>query len=158
MAEPITAIKRTIKSETELEKEKLNELQSLLVEHGDALEKLLNITGELDRIGAIDGLQAMLDAKEDIAKIGLEQITREPITNLINHGLNLSAIASSISPEVTEKLSNSIKIGMDEAEEQLANDDKVSILSLMKAINDPDINRAMKFGLHFLKGMGKGLK
>ncbi len=28
----------------------------------------------------------------------------------------------------------------------------------MKVLKDPDINRAIGFGLHFLKGMGKGLK
>ena len=28
----------------------------------------------------------------------------------------------------------------------------------MKVLKDPDINRAIGFGLHFLKGMGKGLQ
>jgi uncharacterized protein YjgD (DUF1641 family) len=28
---------------------------------------------------------------------------------------------------------------------------------LIKSLKDPDVNRAVKFGLHFLKGMGKGL-
>ncbi len=28
----------------------------------------------------------------------------------------------------------------------------------MKVLKDPDINRAIGFGLHFLKGMGKGIK
>jgi uncharacterized protein YjgD (DUF1641 family) len=28
----------------------------------------------------------------------------------------------------------------------------------MKTLNDPDINRAIGFGVHFLKGMGKELK
>ena len=28
----------------------------------------------------------------------------------------------------------------------------------MKMLNDPDVNRALNFGVHFLKGLGKGLK
>lgn len=158
MAEPITTIKKKIKSKEQIEQEKLAELQSVIAENDAALEKLLKITAELDRIGVIDSLEAMLYAKEDIAKVGLEQISREPITNMIKHGINLSEIATAISPETTEKLSDSIKGGINEAEMDAMNDEKISLFGLMKAVNDPDINRAMKFGLSFLKGMGKGLK
>jgi len=36
--------------------------------------------------------------------------------------------------------------------------EKVSAFKLMKMLNDPDVNRALNFGVHFLKGLGKGLK
>lgn len=158
MAAPITTIHRTEKTVEEIQSEKLAELQALLAEHDSALQQILEITGELHDIGVIEGLQAMIKAKDDITKIAVEQTSREPITNLINHAINASAMISSISPDITEKLSNSVKSGLESAEEEMINDNKVGILDLMRAMNDPDVNRAMKFGLSFLKGMGKGLE
>lgn len=157
MAAPITSIHRTEESAEKIQADKLAELQTLLAEHDSALQQILEITGELHDIGVIDGLQAMIKAKEEIAKIAVDQTSREPITNLINHAINASAMISAISPDTTEKLSNSVKSGLETAEAEMINSNKVGIIDLMKAINDPDINRAMKFGLSFLKGMGKEL-
>ena len=157
MAAPITSIKLNVLTPEELQQQKLLELQSLIAEQEQALNKILEITGELDDIGVLDAAQAMLKAKEDIAGIAVHQVSREPITNLINHLINVSGMLTSIDPEVTAKLSASVKSGLDEAELQNGNDHKVGLVTLMKSINDPDINRAIKFGLHFLKGMGKGL-
>ena len=51
-------------------------------------------------------------------------------------------------PEVTAKLVNSATAGMNEANEYVKQE-KVSALALIKALNDPDVNRAIGFGLHF---------
>lgn len=61
-------------------------------------------------------------------------------------------------PELTTKLVNSAMRGMDEANDYLQTDKKVKVMDLFKLLNDPDINRALGFGIHFLKGMGKELK
>lgn len=158
MAAPITNIKKTVRTEEEIKQAKLEELQSLLAEQDEAIENLLELTGELNDSGIIEALNAMVKTRETIAKIAVEQTNRDPIKNLINHAINASAAISSISPEVTEKLTNGLKSGIAEAEQEMLNDSKVSLFSLMKALNDPDVNRAVTFGLHFLKGMGKGIE
>lgn len=61
-------------------------------------------------------------------------------------------------PEITAKLVNSATAGMNEANEYVKTGKKVSALALIKALNDPDVNRAIGVGLHFLKGMGKALE
>ena len=130
----------------------------MIAEQDQALNKILEITGELDDAGVFDALKAMVKAKDDIARIAVDQASREPVTNLINHVLNASGVISSIDPDVTAKLAASVKSGLDEAELYRGNGQKVSIFQLMTALNDPDMNRAVKFGLDFLKGMGKGLE
>ena len=45
---------------------------------------MFNIVGELNDIGMLEA-NSMLKAKEPIAKIVLGQVTREPVTNLINN-------------------------------------------------------------------------
>jgi len=157
MARPITSIKLKQKTPEEIQQEKLSELQLLITEQEQAINKILEITGELDDIGVFDAVQAMVKAKEDIAEIAVNQVSREPVTNLINHVMNVSGMLTDIDPGVTEKLAASVKSGLNEAELQDGNDEAVGVFDLMKSLKDPDINRSIKFGLNFLKGMGKGL-
>jgi uncharacterized protein YjgD (DUF1641 family) len=157
MAEPITTIKRIELSPEEQQQQKLNELQTLITEQQQALNKIIEITAELDNAGVLDALTAMVKARDELAGIAVTQASREPITNLINNVMNMSALLTSINPQVTENLKGSITKGIEEAELYKGNGDKVSILQLMTALNDPDVNRAVKYGLDFLKGVGKGL-
>jgi uncharacterized protein YjgD (DUF1641 family) len=157
VAAPITSIKRIERTPEDIQREKLLELQSLIAEQEKALNKILKITGELDDAGVLDAAQAMLMAKENIAEIAVNQAARQPVTNLINNLMNSSGLLTSIDPKVTAKLATSVKSGLEEAESHRKSNQKIGVVALMKSLNDPDINRAVKFGLHFLKGMGKEL-
>ncbi|MEJ9212017.1 DUF1641 domain-containing protein [Bacillus smithii] len=158
MAEPITFIRKKEMTKEEQIQQKLDELKSLLADHDDDLTNLLKIIGELNQAGLLEAANAMLQAREKIAKIALGQVSREPVTNLINNLMGVAGAVSNIDPDFTEKLMNSITNGIKEGNHHLQNGDKVKFRDLLKVLNDPDINRAIGFGLHFLKGMGQGLK
>lgn len=157
MAAPITSIKMIELTEEELQQVKVHELQALIVEQQQSLNKILELTAELDKAGVLDALNAMIKAKDEIAGIAVHQVSREPMTNMLNNAMNMAGILTAIDPEVTAKLKSGIASGIHEAELYSGTDEKVSIFQLMKALNDPDINRSIKFGMDFLKGMGKGL-
>ena len=158
MAAPIQAIQKQELTEEELKQQKLEDLKELLANNEEALNQMFNIVGELNDIGMLEAANSMLKAKEPIAKIVLGQVTREPVTNLINNMLGAAGALTELNPELTKKLVGSVLTGMDEGNQHLQSNKKVGILDLMKVLKDPDINRAIGFGLHFLKGMGKGLK
>ena len=73
MAIPITSIKKKELTPEEIKQQKLAELQSLIAEQDQAINKILEITGELDDAGIFDALKAMVKAKDDIAKIAVDQ-------------------------------------------------------------------------------------
>ncbi|MBM6644617.1 DUF1641 domain-containing protein [Bacillus sp. RIT 809] len=158
MAAPIQAIQKQELTEEELKQQKLEDLKELLANNEEALNQMFNIVGELNDIGMLEAANSMLKAKEPIAKIVLGQVTREPVTNLINNMMGAAGALTELDPELTKKLVGSVLTGMDEGNQHLQSNKKVGILDLMKVLKDPDINRAIGFGLHFLKGMGKGLK
>ena len=158
MAAPITMIKKNEPTKEELQQQKLDDLQALLADNDEALNQILKIVGELNDIGVLEAANSMLQAKEQIAKIALGQVTREPVTNMINNLMGAAGALTSLNPETTTKLVNSLTTGLDEGNKHLENPKKIGILDLMKVLNDPDINRAIGFGIHFLKGMGQGLK
>ncbi|CAG9611231.1 hypothetical protein BACCIP111899_00403 [Bacillus rhizoplanae] len=158
MAAPIKAIQKQELTEEEQRQQKLEDLKALLANNEEALNQMFNIVGELNDIGMLEAANSMLKAKEPIAKIVLGQVTREPVTNLINNMMGAAGALTELDPELTKKLVSSVLTGMDEGNQHLQSNKKVGILDLMKVLKDPDINRAIGFGLHFLKGMGKGLK
>ena len=65
---------------------------------------------------------------------------------------------TNMDPETTTKLLASLNTGLDEANKAIEADEKVSVFKLAKLMKDPDVNRALNFGIHLLKGLGKGLK
>ncbi|MDM5189472.1 DUF1641 domain-containing protein [Bacillus sp. DX4.1] len=158
MAAPIKAIQKDEPTEEEQRQQKLEDLKALLADNEEALNQMFNIVGELNDIGMLEAASSMLKAKEPITKIVLGQVTREPVTNLINNMMGAAGALTELDPELTKKLVSSVLTGMDEGSKHLQSNKKVGILDLMKVLKDPDINRAIGFGLHFLKGIGKGLK
>ena len=158
MAAPITKIQKYEPTQEELQQQKLQDLQTLLANNDEALNQILKIVGELNDMGVLEAANSMLQAKEQIAKVALGQVTREPVTNMINNLMGAAGALTNLDPETTTKLVNSLTSGLDAGNKHLENGKKVGVLDLMKVLNDPDINRAIGFGIHFLKGLGKGLK
>ncbi|MFC9600344.1 DUF1641 domain-containing protein [Peribacillus butanolivorans] len=157
MAAPITEIHNPI-TEEEIKLQKLEELKTLVTNNEDVLNNLFKILGELNESGVLEAANSMLQGKEQIAKIALQQVTRQPVTNLINTLMGATGALMNADAAQSTKLLNSALAGVDEANKFLQTDKKIGVMNLMKTLNDPDINRAIGFGIHFLKGMGKELK
>lgn len=75
MASPITEIQKETKTEEQLKAEKLEELKTLFAENEEAVAKTMSIMAELNSLGIFDAAGYMLQAKEEIAKIALGQIS-----------------------------------------------------------------------------------
>ncbi|MFK5707962.1 DUF1641 domain-containing protein [Lysinibacillus boronitolerans] len=158
MAVPITGIKKQQLTEEQLKEQKLDNLKELLSENEEAVNQVFSIMAELNEIGALEAAMKLLEAKEEVAHIALGQLTRKPVTNIINNIMGVAGALTELNPETTTKLIEGLNTGVDEASKALESNEKVSAFKLMKMINDPDVNRALNFGVHFLKGLGKGLK
>ncbi|MFK4300622.1 uncharacterized protein YjgD (DUF1641 family) [Paenibacillus sp. RC254] len=156
MAKPISIVRKRVLTEEERQKQSLDQLTADLADNGVALQKTLEIVRELHDSGLLEAAQSMLKAKESIAKIAVGQATRKPVTNIINNLMGAAGMLSEVDPELMKKLVGSVTSGLNEAE-HLKQNKKTRLRDLMKAMNDPDVNRAMGFGIHFLKGLGKGL-
>jgi uncharacterized protein YjgD (DUF1641 family) len=156
MARQITTFKKREWTEEERKQQSLNKLTDGLTENEEALQKTIAIVRELHESGMLEAAESMLKAKENIAEVALGQIGRKEMTSLINNVMAAAGILTAIDPEQTKKLLSGVTIGLEQAKEH--QNQKVGVFDLVKAMKDPDVNRAMNFGLHFLKGVGKGLK
>ncbi|KOS30391.1 hypothetical protein ADK18_02995 [Bacillus anthracis] len=112
----------------------------------------------MQKAGILDAAISLLAAKEDVSKIALDQVNREPVKNAINNMMGAAEALTELDPELTKKITASLVTGLQKAKEQLKSNKKTKVIDLMKVLKDPDINRAITFGLNFLKALGKGLE
>lgn len=158
MAKPITTIQKQTITEEEKREKTIEELKTSLTEKEEAVTELLSIIEELHKSGILEAANAMLKAKEDIVKIVIGQANRKPVTTAINHVIGMAQLLANLDPQLTDKLLESTASSIAEAYKQTKEKDKkIGIFDLLKAVNDPDINRAIRFILSSLKEFGKRL-
>ncbi|AWB45616.1 hypothetical protein DCC85_16380 [Paenibacillus sp. CAA11] len=158
MAKPISLVKKRMITEEERQEQTIQRLKQQLAESNEALEKSLVILNELHQSGILEAAESMLKAKAKIAEIALGQISRKEVTNLINNGMAAAGALTNIDPAQTSKLMNGLTSGIQEANASTGGAKKIGLFTLMKSLKDPDVNRALGFGLNFLKGLGRGLQ
>lgn len=158
MAKPIKVIQKTELTEDQKKMQTLENLLSGVADSEDSLLETLNLLQELHESGILDAVESLLKSKEKAAQIAVGQLTRQPVTNIINNAMALGGILTELDPETTSRLAKSLTSGLKKAEQGLKDDSKIGLFDLMTAIKDPDINRAVGFGFNLLKGMGEGLK
>lgn len=158
MAKPIVNIVKPVLTEEEKNEKKLEQIKTEAAVNADGILDTIKLLQELHDSGILEAAKALLEAKEKVAKIAVGQLLRPPVTNAINNAMAVAEAASDLNPEMTKKLMSSLSNGLQKAEEGLQKGEKVGLLDLYKALNDPDVNRAIGFGINLLKGLGEGLK
>lgn len=158
MAKPITAIQKRRVTEEEKRAEALAKLKAAVGDSEEAVRELLAFIEQLHESGLLEAANALLKAREDVAKIVVGQLNQKPVTTMINHAFAIAGLVASLDLEKTAKLLEHIAAGAMEAYEQTAVETKkIGLFDLLKALNDPDVNRAIRFFLSALKAIGQRL-
>ena len=158
MAMPIKTIKRIELTAEQKKEQSLENLLTEVAQNKDSLLETLDLLQELHNSGILDGINSLVKTKEEVAKIAVGQMTREPFTNMVNNAMAAGGVLTQLDPEMTKKLMGSVAKGLEKAEQGLQSNSQTGIIDMMKALKDPDMNRAITFGLNLLKGIGEGLK
>ncbi|NRD80065.1 DUF1641 domain-containing protein [Bacillus sp. BRMEA1] len=158
MAKPIQMIQKKQQTEEEIKTQSLESLLSEIAQNKDSLLETLKLLQEFHDSGIMEIIGSFLKAKETAAQIAVDQLTRQPVTNMINNVKSVGGVLTELNPDTISKLAKSLTLGLQKAETGLKNDTKLGLLDVMKALKDPDINRALEFGFNLLKGIGENLK
>lgn len=158
MAEPISKIRRVEKTDDQIKQDKMTAIKDQIATDDAAFMEVLELVKALHDSGALDMLNSALKAKEDIATTFLNEARKEPATNAINNLMMTSKLLTETKPEQTEKMLEGLANAQAKANESLKEDTTLGFFGLAKAMKDPDVNRALRYGLAFLKGVGQELK
>ena len=158
MAKEITMIQKTVVTEEQQKQQVSEELLQQLGENQQAIEETIHLLAQLQKAGLLDAAVSLLAAKEDVSKIAIEQLNREPVKNALNNMMGAGEALSSVDPEVTKQVTSSLVTGLQYATDELRKGKKTSVMDFFKVLRDPDINRAITFGFNFLKAFGQELE
>lgn len=157
MAKPITAIAKPILSEKEENNKNLAEILLELSRNSEGLRSYMDLLQEFHESGILDAMKAVLQSKEEWSKIIVKELNKPNHTNMIQNLMAMAEVLSMLDSDSIRKMAGSVTTGLHKAQEKSQTEDKIGLLDLVKALKDPDINRAVRFGLNFLKGMGQSL-
>lgn len=154
MAKAIKQIELIQPSAQEEQAKDIADLLTQLGQNREAISSAIDIIGQLQRSGILDIVQGFLHSKEKVAAIAIDQVNQPNMHNIIRNGFNTVDFLGSLDPQQMNIMMNAVTKGLDESAEVMKSNEKTSVLGLMKAMRDPDINLAIHSMLGFLKGMG----
>ncbi|UOF89248.1 DUF1641 domain-containing protein [Fodinisporobacter ferrooxydans] len=157
MARAITHIHRQAPSKEAQRQQSLDQLSAAVSDHGDALLDTLRLIQSLHESGALEAAAALIQAREQVTKIAVDQLSRQTVTHTISHAMSGLEVLGKLDPVQLNQLLTNVVNGINRAEETLQRKEKIGLLDLYKALHDPSINRAIAVSLGFLRGVGENL-
>lgn len=112
MAKEITLIKKKVVTEEEQKQQVADALLNELSNNREAVEETMQLLAQLQKAGILDAAISLLAAKEDVSKIAVEQLNREPVKNALNNMMGAGEALSSVDPEVTKQITSSLVTGL----------------------------------------------
>lgn len=155
MAKAIKQIELVQPSAQEEQTQDIAGLLTQLSQNREAISSAIDIMGQLQKSGILDIIQGFLHSKEKVASIAIDQVNQPNMHNIIRNGFNTVDFLGSLDPHQMNIMMSAVTKGLDESAEVMKRNEKASVLGLLKALRDPDINLAINSMLGFLKGMGR---
>ena len=155
MAKVDKKIQRFIPSEQQIQAEKIQELQKSAAQHEIALQEMLEFVQVLHESGLLEIVTAFIKAREHTTRVVIDQLTRPPVTRIVDNIVQAASTLGDLDPKSMEALLGSVVRGVNRVGEQLNKDETIHFFDLLKAIRDPQINRAFFVLTEFLRGMGE---
>lgn len=152
MAEPIKRIERKPLSVEAEKKRDLEEIQHALTEHKTAILETIELLQGLHDRGILPLLNSLLAEGDKVLAIAMKEINKPQNSRVIENAVQLALMAGSLDLERLKPILDGVNAGLKEAAPQT--DEQTSLLNLLKALRDPEVQRAVTILISFLKGMG----
>lgn len=158
MAKAIKQIDESILTPDQQQASDLNEILEKLTENKESILILLEIIEELHKFGILDITKGMLKTRHELGILAMEELDKPTVHDLVRSGISTFNFFTKVDPDQLNTLLNGASEGLKNASEQSQKDEKLGLWGLAKSIRNPDVNRSITTMVHFLQGMGQGIK
>jgi uncharacterized protein YjgD (DUF1641 family) len=138
--------------------EKFNEMFTQEEIKGETLEELAKLLNNLEEKKILKFLNSFLEKSDEMLEVILTWMNRPENTNMIKNFFLIFGFLKNVEFEKLNKIAKALAHGINKAYDELGKEKKIGIIGILRAINDPDINRSIRVILAILKGMGEELK
>ncbi|GMA62725.1 DUF1641 domain-containing protein [Alicyclobacillus fastidiosus] len=132
MAKPTTNVNRLEPTKEDQLKDASQAMQEAFAAHGEAINSLLVVIQDLHDSGLLDILHALLNSKEKVASIALEQILKPSVLNTIKNAMTACSMVSKIDPSHVNALGEALVVGLKRGQDNLESGKRVGVFQLAK--------------------------
>jgi uncharacterized protein YjgD (DUF1641 family) len=158
VANAITHIEKGIPDAAQEEDQAAERLMKAAVQHSDALTAFMGLLDEMHKLGVLDAAHAMLQNKQQIAVIGLNQLNKPGAHRIIKNAMGAVGFLSRLDPAKLQRMLNGVAEGVDKAGgEEKGGSKPAGLFGMLKSFREPEVLAAFGVLINFLRGMGKGL-
>ncbi|WAH38784.1 DUF1641 domain-containing protein [Alicyclobacillus dauci] len=151
-ANPTTSVERTQMSHTEVRAQ----IDKAFDENSEGIVEALGLLQALQERGVLPLVRALVEQGDDVLKVILALFQSEEYGAGVKNFIGLLQLFTKIPTESMESVIAGVGGGMKAASEA-PEVGKFGVYDALKSLQDPDVARAISFGLAFLKGMGRSL-
>lgn len=154
MARAIQQIERAVVAPEVKESQDKERLLSTLLERQEAIEKSIHFLQRMDDKGLLDLMTALVGQGDKVMDVVARELNKPTNSTMLVHFVKLAEIVGELNVEKAQPLIQRVNRGLEKAEEAAESGETTSVFDLLKALKDPDINRAITSLIGFLKGAG----
>ncbi|MGG1575589.1 DUF1641 domain-containing protein [Fictibacillus sp. NRS-1165] len=154
------AIKQIKKKNHNQEEEQAGAVASIVKEianNSDAILTMIGIVKNLHEMGALDTISALIEKRNDVGVIAIQQINKPEMHKTIKNGINTFNFLGTIDPEQLRTMLFGITKGLERASESVGKKENQSLWQMGKAMRNPDTRATISMMMDFMQGMGEGM-
>ncbi|WP_157831133.1 MULTISPECIES: DUF1641 domain-containing protein [Bacillaceae] len=155
MAKAIRQINKHVPNAMEEQAQSIGEILKALADNKEGILSALAILKNLQEIGILDALHAILENRTDVGVIAMQQVNQPGMHNTIKNAIYLFNFMGTLKPDQLQSMLGGVTKGLDHMGESIKNHEKHSLWKLGKSLRDPEIKAAMTTMVEFLHGMGE---
>ncbi|SDO45496.1 DUF1641 domain-containing protein [Alkalicoccus daliensis] len=155
MAKAIKTIEPIKKTQEEIRKEALEEIQDALVDNKEAVLGTIDMMKNLEKSGVTRFLNGLFSEADQVLEVVVQEAAKEENTNALRNALLLMGTLGTIDMKQIEPLLLKVNNGVARVAENPDPEKKTGYVELMKKLKDPEVNRSLTILVRFLEGMGQ---
>ncbi|MFK8881712.1 helical membrane plugin domain-containing protein [Bacillus velezensis] len=154
MAKAISGIRKQTVTEEDKRKKDLEEIETALLRNKDAILESLHILQHMNERGVLALLRGLFGQGDKVMDILVKKVNTPETANMLKNLLLLSGVLGMLDVKQLEPFIVKINAGVTKAVEEKDSGRKTGYFDIVRALKDPEINKAVTLLFSFLKGMG----
>jgi uncharacterized protein YjgD (DUF1641 family) len=124
----------------------------------EVLKQLVNLINNLEKKNVLKLLNSIVEKSDELIESLTTWLLKPDNINAIKNLLLIVGFSKNVEFDKLQKLTFALSKGINKGVEEMKKEKKLGLISIIRMINDPDINRSIRVILAVLKGMGEALK
>jgi uncharacterized protein YjgD (DUF1641 family) len=155
MAKAIKQINKSVPNDVDEQAQAIGDIVKALSENRDALLTALGIVKNLQDMGVLTALHALIEQRNEVGAIAVQQMNQPAMHNVMKNGINVFKFLGSVKPEQLQAIFQGLSQGFERSSEMTQKGGTPSLWKLGTSIRDPDVKASLSTMIEFLHGMGE---